>query len=65
MVYVNNKPLEAPAGATLLALLELAGRDPARTVAAVDGRFVPRADYSRLSPAEGARVTALELGDGG
>lgn len=65
MVYLDDKPLRAPAGVTLLALLKLAGRDPALTAVTVDGRFVPRSEYKDLELPEGARVRARELHDGG
>ena len=65
MVYFNDKPLSCPSGATLLEILKLAGRDPALTVVAADGKFVPRPDYARLAPAEGARLTVRDLPGGG
>lgn len=65
MVYINDKPLACPAGATLLEILKLAGRDPALTVVVADGKFVPRPDYAGLAPAEGARLTVRDLPGGG
>lgn len=65
MVYLDDKPVAAPKGVTLLELLKLAGRDPALTAVTVDGKFVPRSDYKKLVLPEEARVKARELLDGG
>lgn len=64
-VYLNGEPLEVPGGTPLLRVLELAGLEPALTVVAADGKFVPRPDYASLVPAHGARLTARRLPGGG
>lgn len=64
-VYLNGKPAPAKTGATVHDLLKLAGRDPALTAVTVDGKFVPRSDYKKVAPPDGARVAAYELRDGG
>lgn len=64
-VYINGKASPAGKGATIHDLLKLAGRDPALTAVTVDGKFVPRSEYKKLAPPEGARVAAYELRDGG
>lgn len=64
-VYLDGKALPAREGATVQELLALAGRDPAATVVTVDGRFVPRGDYRKYSPPDGARLAVYELHDGG
>lgn len=64
-VYLNGEPLEVPEGTPLLRILELAGRDPALTVVVADGKFVPRPEYARLAPADGARLTVRDLPGGG
>jgi len=65
VIYLDDKPIAAPGGVTLLELLKLAGRDPALTAVTVDGKFVPRADYRKLVLHDKARVKARELLDGG
>jgi sulfur carrier protein ThiS len=65
VIYLDEKPFSAPAGLTLLALLKLAGRDPALTVVTVDGRFVPQSDYKKLVLPDKARVKAWSFFDGG
>ncbi|HCC48009.1 MAG TPA: hypothetical protein DEQ38_07850 [Elusimicrobia bacterium] len=65
MIYLDDKPVAAPEGVTLLELLKLAGRDPALTAVTVDGKFVPRSDYKKLILPDKARVKARELLDGG
>lgn len=64
-VYVNDKPVEVPPGTALAGLLKAAGRDPGLTLAAVDGKFVPRAEYRSCRPEAGAKVRAWELPGGG
>lgn len=64
-IYFDDKPVDAPAGATLKDLLELEGRDPALVVVTVDGKFVPGAEYGKLALHDGARVKARELLGGG
>lgn len=64
MIYLDDKPAARP-GITVLELLKLAGRDPALTVVTVDGKFVPQSDYKKLVPADGARVKARALLNGG
>ena len=65
MLYFNDKAIEAPAGTTLKELLKLQNRDPELVIVTVDGKFVARAEYARLVPAEGARIIARELLSGG
>jgi len=65
VIYLDDKPVAAPEGVTLLELLKLAGRDPALTAVTVDGKFVPRSDYKKLILPDKARVKARELLDGG
>ncbi len=65
VLYFNDKPVEFPAGATLLALLLQQGRDPGLVVVTVDGKFVPSSGYKSFTLAEGARVLARELLSGG
>lgn len=65
VTYLDEKPFPAPAGVTLLALLKLAGRDPALTAVTVDGKFVPQSDYKNLVLPDNARVKAWGFLDGG
>jgi thiamine biosynthesis protein ThiS len=65
MIYLNDQPVPLPKGGTLLALLKLAGRDPALTAVAVDGKFVPQSDYKNLLLPDKARVKAWAFLDGG
>ncbi len=65
MVYLNGRELQAPPGTSLAELLRMAGLDPETAVVLVDGAFVPRPEYARFAPREGARVRALLLPAGG
>jgi len=65
IIYFNDKPVDAPAGATLKALLKLQACDPALVVVTIDGKFVPGAEYSILALPDGARVKTRELLGGG
>ncbi len=65
MIYLNDQPVPSPKGGTLLALLKLAGRDPALTAVTVDGKFVPQADYKKLVLPDKARVKAWAFLEGG
>jgi thiamine biosynthesis protein ThiS len=65
VIYFNDKPVEAPAGATLKELLKQQDCDPALVVVTVDGKFVPAAEYNKLALPGGARVKARELQAGG
>lgn len=65
MIYFNDQPVEPAQDATLADLLRRLGREPARTVVTVDGKFIPPAEYKRFKLPDGARVTARELLDGG
>lgn len=60
-VFLNGEPLQIPEGTRLAEILKLAGREPALTVVVADGKFVPRPDYARLVPADGARLTVRDL----
>ncbi|MDO8804193.1 MAG: sulfur carrier protein ThiS [Elusimicrobiota bacterium] len=64
-IYFNDKPVDAPAGATLKALLQLQACDPALVVVTVDEKFVPGAEYSMMALPDGARVKTRELLGGG
>ena len=67
MIVLNGESRELPAPATLVAALaELDVAPDARGVAvAVDGEVIPRARWSDLQLAEGARVEVLTAMQGG
>lgn len=65
MIYFNDQPVETAKDGTLADLLRRLGREPARTVVTVDGKFIPTAEHKRFKVSEGARVIARELPDGG
>ncbi len=64
-VHIDGKPAQVRDGATVSDLLALAGRDPARTLVTVDGKFVPAGKYRELRLKDGARLMFYELHDGG
>jgi sulfur carrier protein len=67
VIFLNGRPTDARAGATIAELLEQLGVEPqARGVAvAVDGEIVPRAEWPDRAVPEGARVEALTAMQGG
>jgi len=65
MIYLNDQPVPLPKGGTLLALLKMAGLDPALTAVTVDGKFVPQSEYKKLVLPDEARVKARAFMEGG
>jgi sulfur carrier protein len=65
-VYVNGKPREVAADATLLEVLGLGADLPARGVAvAIDGDVVPRAELPRAELHDGVRIEVVTAVQGG
>ncbi len=67
MIYLNGNPHDDDGGETVAGLLRLLDLPPdARGIAvAVDGEVVPRADWSTVAIADGARVEVLTAMQGG
>jgi len=61
----NGDARGAPAGATVLALLETFGIAPGRVAVEVNGRVVRRDDYPGLALRENDRVEVVHLVGGG
>jgi sulfur carrier protein len=67
MIVLNGETHEQGAGEPLIAILERMGlsADSRGVAVAVDGEVVPRASWSELRIAEGARVEVLTAMQGG
>jgi len=64
-IVLNGEPRGAPAGETLLALLETIGVAPGRAAVELNGRVVRRDDYPRLALRDNDRVEVVQLVGGG
>ncbi len=64
-VLLNGKEHEAPAGATVLALLETIGLPPGRVAVEVGGCVIRRDDFTRVEIKEGDRVEVVQFVGGG
>lgn len=64
-IVVNGEPATAPVGATLLAWLERAGRDPRVVAVERNGEIVPRARFAETALADGDRLEVVQFVQGG
>ena len=64
-LVLNGQAHEAPAGATVLALLESLGIAPKQVAVEVNGQVLPRAEFSRRTLTEDDRVEIVQFVGGG
>ena len=64
-VWINGAAHEVPAGAQVVAVLEVLGLPGPGVAVAVDGELVRKADWPRTALAEGARVEVVTAVQGG
>jgi sulfur carrier protein len=64
-IVVNGEPRQAPAGQTILGLLEELRLEPARVAVELDRRIVKRSEWGALELAQGARLEVVQFVGGG
>jgi sulfur carrier protein len=64
-IVVNGEARQAPAGQTILGLLEELRLEPSRVAVELDRRIVRRAEWGALELAPGARLEVVQFVGGG
>jgi thiamine biosynthesis protein ThiS len=64
-IRLNGTGHEAPAGATLMALVESMSLQPGRVAVELNGRVVPRSEYHRVVLCDGDVVEVVHFVGGG
>jgi thiamine biosynthesis protein ThiS len=64
-IVVNGEARRAPAGQTVLSLLEQLHLKPERVAVELDRRIVKRSDWATLELADGARLEIVQFVGGG
>jgi thiamine biosynthesis protein ThiS len=64
-IVVNGEARRAPAGQTILGLLDELRLDPARVAVELDRRIVKRSDWGSLELAQGAKLEIVQFVGGG
>ncbi len=64
-IVLNGREHEAPAGASILALLETLGVAPGRIAVELNGRVLRREDFARSTLRDGDRVELVQFVGGG
>jgi sulfur carrier protein len=64
-IVLNGQDRAAPAGASVLGLLETLGLAPGRVAVEVNGRILRREDFSRAILRESDRVEVVQFVGGG
>jgi thiamine biosynthesis protein ThiS len=64
-IVVNGEARRAPAGQTILSLLEDLRLEPARVAVELDRRIVKRSEWGSLELAQGARLEIVQFVGGG
>jgi thiamine biosynthesis protein ThiS len=64
-IVVNGETRRAPAGQTVLSLLEQLHLKPERVAVELDRRIVKRSDWATLELAHGARLEIVQFVGGG
>jgi thiamine biosynthesis protein ThiS len=64
-IVVNGEPRRAPAGQTVLGLLDELRLDPARVAVELDRRIVKRSEWASMELAQGAKLEIVQFVGGG